>query len=192
MQDGLFAYFYTLNASVMTTKEKHINMLRGQIEKLDQKPFDLESWKKYTIVLLSSIFGDESQKIKQVEKIEYEYTSWSLRDTTGHSSYLESCKKLGREILQVAIMELEDFGDELQHRSRQGQIDVSLIIDALNDELTGTQYRALMKLLKTEQLPEEKSRQLHEVFKTLGAETIAAILQGILLHQDFAAALPDQ
>lgn len=130
----------------MTTKEKHINMLRGQIEKLDQKPFDLESWKKYTIVLLSSIFGDESQKIKQVEKIEYEYTSWSLRDTTGHSSYLESCKKLGREILQVAIMELEDFGDELQHRSRQGQIDVSLIIDALNDELTGTQYRALLSL----------------------------------------------
>jgi hypothetical protein len=176
----------------MTTKEKHINMLHGQIEKLNQKPFDLESWKKYTIVLLSSIFGDESQKIKQVEKIEYEYNSWSLRDTTGHSSYLESCKKLGREILQVAIMELEDFSEEHKQRSRQGQIDIDLIIDALNDELTGTQYKALMKLLKTEQLPEEKSRQLHEVFKNLGSETIAAILQGILLHHDFAAALPDQ
>ena len=176
----------------MTTKEKHISMLQGQIDKLDQKPFDLESWKKYTIVLLSSIFGDDSQKIKQVEKIEYEYTSWSLRDTTGHSSYLESCKKLGREILQVAIMELEDSDLVQPPPVRQGQIDIDLIIDALNDELTGTQYKALMKLLKSEQLPEEKSRQLHEVFKNLGPETIAAILQGILLHQDFATALPDQ
>ncbi|NCA85879.1 MAG: hypothetical protein EOM83_09935 [Clostridia bacterium] len=176
----------------MTTKEKHISMLRGQIDKLDQKPFDLESWKKYTIVLLSAIFGDDSQKIRQVEKIEYEYNSWSLRDTTGHSSYLESCKKLGREILQVAIMELEDFGVEHQQRTHQGQIDVNLIIDALKDELKGTEYKALMKLLKSEQLPEEKSRQLHDILKTLEPETIAAILQGILLHQDFAQALPEQ
>jgi hypothetical protein len=176
----------------MTTKEKHISMLRGQIDKLDQKPFDLESWKKYTIVLLSSIFGDETQKIKQIEKIEYEYNSWSLRDTTGHSSYLESCKKLGREILQVAIMELEDFGVEHQQRSRQGQIGVNLINDALKDELKGTEYKALMKLLKSEQLPEEKSRQLHDILKNLEPDTIAAILQGILLHQDFARALPEQ
>ena len=53
---------------------KEIKLLEEQIGKLESKNFDLEAWKQYTIVLLARIFGDNNQKIQQVEKIEYDYS----------------------------------------------------------------------------------------------------------------------
>ena len=88
--------------------KKEIELLKEQIKKLDVKNFDLEAWKKYTIVLLARIFGDDSQKIKQIENIEYDYSSWALRYTSGISSYLNTCKKLGKEILDASISEIEN------------------------------------------------------------------------------------
>ena len=92
----------------MATNE--IKLLKQQIEKLEAKDFDLSAWKKFTIVFLARIFGDDSPKIKQIEKIESDYSSWSLRDTSGSSSNVNKSKKLAREILEAAIAEIEIFG----------------------------------------------------------------------------------
>ncbi|OQX72447.1 MAG: hypothetical protein B6D64_15150, partial [Bacteroidetes bacterium 4484_276] len=91
-------------------KQKQIELLQQQIDKLDSKDFDLEAWKNYTIVLLARLFGEDNQKIKQIEKLDYEYNSWSLRDTSGFTSYLQTCKELGRKILEASIIEIENFG----------------------------------------------------------------------------------
>jgi hypothetical protein len=171
--------------------EKQIQLLRGQVDKLDQKNFDLEAWKKHTIILLESIFGGKSQKVKQIENIEYEYNSWSLRDTSGHSSYLDSCKKLGREVLEASIAELEISGEPNKNPDNDGKIGVSIILDALDDELKGSQYKAMMQLLKSQISEEEKSRQLQDIIKQLDNETIIAILKGIIMHKEFVGALPD-
>ncbi|OYT12791.1 MAG: hypothetical protein B6I19_08515 [Bacteroidetes bacterium 4572_114] len=84
-------------------KQKQIELLQQQIDKLDSKDFDLEAWKNYTIVLLARLFGEDNQKIKQIEKLDYEYNSWSLRDTSGFTSYLQTCKELGPEATQVIL-----------------------------------------------------------------------------------------
>ncbi len=102
--------------------KKEISILKKQIERLEVKDFDLEAWKKFTIVMLARIFGNTSEKIRQIESIEYEYSSWSLRDTSGSSEYLESCKKLGRKILEASIEELETFarfGARLDEENRK-------------------------------------------------------------------------
>ncbi|MCF8365572.1 MAG: hypothetical protein K9H16_07315 [Bacteroidales bacterium] len=169
---------------------KQIEKLRTQISKLDDKNFDLEAWKKHSIILLDSIFGGDNQKIKQIEKIEYEYNSWSLRDTSGHTTYLESCKKIGREVLGAAIEELEMTGIP-EKSDEDGKINVHIILDALDDELKGSQYKTLMKLLKSDISTKEKSRQLQDIIKELGNETVINILQGIIMHEDFVGALPD-
>ena len=83
--------------------KKEIDLLKAQIDKLNAKGFDLDAWKKYTIIILARIFGENTQKIKQIDSIEYDYSSWSLRDTTGSNSYLDTCKKLGKEILCLMI-----------------------------------------------------------------------------------------
>jgi ribosome biogenesis SPOUT family RNA methylase Rps3 len=169
--------------------EKQIELIRHQIEKLDQKNFDLEAWKKHTIIILAGIFGDESQKVKQIDKLEYEYNSWSLRDTSGFTTYLDSCKKLGREILEASIEELQIMGGPVIGIEKPGSIEVSIILDALNDELKGSQYKALMKLLKSNLNTEEQSRQVHHIIKELDNETIVNILKGILIHTNFVKAL---
>lgn len=170
--------------------EKQIELLNSQISKLGDKNFDLEAWKKHTIILLDSIFGSGNQKTKQIETIEYEYNSWSLRDTSGHTSYLESCKKIGREVLEAAVQELELSGIPMKTEDK-GKISVHVILDALDDELKGSQYKTLLKLLKSDNSEKEKSRQLQDIIKELGHDTVLNILQGIILHQDFVNALPE-
>jgi len=133
----------------------------------------------------------ESEKIKQIENIQYEYNSWSLRDTTGFSQYLESCKKLGREVLEASIEELEIMGLPPKTSDSPGTINIKIILDALDDELKGSQYKAMMKLLKTPIGDDEKSRQLNDIIKELDSETIMAIFKGIMLHNDFIGALPE-
>ena len=49
---------------------KDINLLEEQIAKLTSKEFDFRAWKQYSIILLSRIFGDEDQKVKQISKLE--------------------------------------------------------------------------------------------------------------------------
>lgn len=170
--------------------EKQIELLRRQIERLDIKQFDLEAWKKHTIILLAGIFGDENQKVKQIGSLEYEHNSWSLRDTSGNSAYLDSCKKLGREILEASIEELEIRGIPEKAEDNIGRMKVSVVLEALDDELKGSQYKALMKLLKSDISKEEISRQLQDIIKELDNETIIAILKGILMHKEFVNALP--
>jgi hypothetical protein len=172
-------------------KEKQIELLQQQIDKLDNKAFDLEAWKNYTIVLLARMFGENSQKIKQIEKLDYEYNSWSLRDTSGTTSYLDTCKKLGREILEASISEIENFGIPKKTKEKGKTIDVNIILSALEDELKGSQYKSLMKLLKEKMSPDEKKRLLHEIIKELGPEAPQAILESILLNKGFVAGISE-
>jgi hypothetical protein len=182
-----FDYFYPHQNKFIMSESK-IELLQKQIEKLNHKSFDLEAWKKHTIIILEAIFGSGSQKIKQIENIEYEYNSWSLRDTSGYSAYLDSCKKLGREVLEASIEELEMLGAP-ESDAGEGKIAVSIVLDALDDELKGSQYKALMKLLKSNINKKEKARQVHDIIKELDNETVTAILEGIILHNEFVKGL---
>lgn len=169
--------------------EKQIELLQQQIEKLEHKNFDLTAWKTQTAILLARIFGENSQKIRQIEKLDYEYNSWALRDTSGHSAYLDSCKKLGREILEASVNELEVLGTPETHAQKTGMMDINVVLDALNDELKGSQYKSLLKTLKSEISSDEKRRLVHEIIREIGEETTRAILVSILLNSTFVAGL---
>ncbi|MCF6342481.1 MAG: hypothetical protein L3J31_06720, partial [Bacteroidales bacterium] len=67
--------------------QKEIKLLEQQISRLSNTGFDLEAWKKYTIIVLARIFGSNDEKIRQVEQLESEFSSWSLRDASGNKSY---------------------------------------------------------------------------------------------------------
>ena len=161
--------------------EKEISLLQSQIDKLNAKGFDLDAWKKYTIVILARIFGENSQKIKQIENIQYDYSSWSLRDTSGSSEYLDTCKKLGREILQASIDELKTLG--LPEHVDQPDEFYNAIMDALQDELKGSQVKQLKQILSTSDSPEIKRDKVLESLKSYGSEVSHEILAHILTSQ---------
>lgn len=168
---------------------KEIKILEEQIDKLNKKDFDLEAWKQYTIVLLARIFGDNNQKVMQIEKIEYDYSSWSLRDTSGSSEYLETCKKLGREILQASIDELKTFGKPDTNVVSEDSVSTHVIVSALENELRISQYREIVTLVNKEMDINEKKKLLGEKLEKFGKLDYLNIVIDILSHKDLKGKL---
>lgn len=146
---------------------KEIKLLEAQIEKLNVKGFDLNAWKQYTVVILSRIFGENDPKIRQIEKIEYDHSSWSLRDTSGSAATMDSCKNLGREILLAAIDELNTFGIPGKETPTDDLIPARIIRNALEEELKVSQMRKLVEIMDSDQKKEKKISAIADFIKTL-------------------------
>ena len=145
---------------------KEVELLQAQIDKLTAREFDLEAWKQYTVVLLSRIFGENNPKVRQIAKIEYDFSSWSLRDTTGKSAYMDTCKKLGREVLQASIDELNAFGlPEIE--AGPTMVPVEVIVQALEEELKISQFRKIRSVITSDLDLEIKKKELQALLKDL-------------------------
>lgn len=149
---------------------KEIKLLEQQLEKLNDKGFDLDAWKQYSIVLLARIFGETNPKIVQIEKIEYDFSSWALRDTTGKSEYLETCKKLGKEVLQASIDELEAFGSPDSDKNKDQCFPSKILVEALEEDLKISQLRKLMEIVNSNNESEEKQKAIKNLLKTMDKE----------------------
>ncbi len=159
---------------------KQIDLIRLQIDKLDAKDMDLEAWKGSTIVLLERIFGENNQRLKHIENIKYDYSSWSLRDASGSVSQLDSCKRRGKEILEVCISELENFG--LPENVLKERDSFNIIVGALESTLTVSQYREIKQIICANLDIDEKRETLDEALKSFGANTQSNILMLILTN----------
>ncbi len=161
--------------------EKEIELIKNQIEKLNDPSFDLKVWKNTTTMVLSRIFGKDSDKIEQIKNINYDYSSWTLRDTSGASA-TEIVKKLGRELLETAIQELEVFG--LPEKQESGQLGLGVIQTALEDNLRISQYRELISIIREIQQRPDRKKKLNEKLQTYGDETVREVLSSILSHPE--------
>jgi len=162
-------------------KTNIIKLLEKQIEKLNEKEFDLTAWKNYSELLLEKIFGKDNPKIKAIDNIKYDQGSWVLRDETGYTNSIEACKKLGKEIIEEAIMELEAFGPS---EAGEELISIEIIIAALEDELTGSQFRELKKILSEDKPSRDKKKLLMTKLKSYDPESGFAIVANILSNKD--------
>jgi hypothetical protein len=87
----------------MTKQAQHI--LQELLAALDQKNFDLDVWKTKASLVLNRLFGDESEHIKLIESLHYDYSSWSLRDESG-SKLANRVIEQARGIIEAALLEL--------------------------------------------------------------------------------------
>ena len=158
-----------------------IKVLQDQIDKLEAKDFDLNAWKNFTILLLERIFGQNTKKIDAIHKIKYDQGSWVLRDETGYTNSIEACIKLGREILEEAIVELEAFGAP---EETGNTIPFEIILNALQDELTGSQFREIKKALEEERQIKDLKKILITKLKGFGSEGVYAIVANILSNEE--------
>ncbi len=152
--------------------EKEIALLKVQLDKLQQKSFDLEAWKNQTLLFLNRIFGGSHPVVKMLVDLKYDYSSWHLRDATGNEKQDDPVKMQAREMLDAAILELETLGLP----PKEGSLDKAR--ELVQQEMTGKQWKELQATLadKTEnQLPELKDR-----LSQLSKEQLIDILAGIL------------
>ncbi|HDR52331.1 MAG TPA: hypothetical protein ENN90_12035, partial [Mariniphaga anaerophila] len=92
--------------------EKEIALLKEQIERLGEEKFDLEAWKNRTVIFLERVFGKDSPRLKMIQNLHYDYSSWSLRDTFagGSAKDKDPVRIQAKEILEATIAELESLG----------------------------------------------------------------------------------
>lgn len=169
--------------------QKEIKLLQLQIDKLYANDFELQPWKNYTIIILERIFGPENEKIKMIRKVEFEFSSWSLRDASGNESYEEGSKKLAREILQAAIDELKGFGLPDLTKNIHSDQAISDILSCLLDELKGSQVKELKSILSSKENMDEKKRKINEILQNLGEYGAYDVITNMLTHPNASAIL---
>lgn len=123
-------------------EEKYITLLKKQIEKLGHSDFDLEAWKGSSIALISRIFGQHDSRIEQLQGLHIDYSSWALRDAKSTYNPMESCKRRGKELIEMTVDEIENFGlPTLPNDSGS-----TMVLEALESQLKVSQFKSLKKL----------------------------------------------
>jgi len=161
--------------------EQAIDLLQKQAALLDAKEFDLRIWKKQTYLLLQRIFGGQDPKAIEIDKMEYEFNSWSLRDASGNQSYESGFKRTGKAILELAITELQTFGISMPEKKDEHATLATQILSLVFDEMKGSEVKSIRELLRSGLGTEETLRRLREQLETLDRDTMAELLAGILM-----------
>ncbi len=91
-------------------EDKIVKLIDLQVEKLHNPEFDLEAWKSGTTALISRFLGESDPRIKQLENLKIDYSSWALRDSNSKYNPIETCKKKGKAILQTIVDEVQLMG----------------------------------------------------------------------------------
>ncbi|WP_321287139.1 hypothetical protein [uncultured Sunxiuqinia sp.] len=153
--------------------EKEIALLQKQREKLADKSFDLEAWKKQTTLFLHRIFGADHAIVRMITELKYDYSSWNLRDATGNEKSDDPVKMQADEILEAAILELESLGlpDPASSADK--------VWELMEEELTGKQFKALKAIV--ESTKKNKLAKVQEVLGNMEKENLISILSRILI-----------
>jgi hypothetical protein len=154
---------------------KEIALIRDLILRLDQKPFDLQAWKTNTMMILGRIFGENSRKVELIRAIQPDYSSWSLRDTSGRISQTDECRKMGHEVLDAVIAELEAFGAPVKTETTGNRA-----LEAIESFVTVRQSKELAKIMESDQGAEEKELQMSEILKGLDQVDLLAMVVKML------------
>ena len=154
--------------------EKEIALLKQQIERLDEKGFDLSGWKNQTLLFLERIFGNDSPKLKMITELHYDYSSWNLRDTAagGSAKDKDPMRIQAKDILEATIAELEMLG---LPKEKEEQYKLK---ELLEDELTGKQMKEIKLILKSDIT--DKAEEVSKILESLPGKKLAGILASLL------------
>ncbi len=153
--------------------EKEIALLKKQIDKLNEKSFDLTGWKNQTLLFLTRIFGSNHTIVKMISDLKYDYSSWNLRDATGNEKSDDPVKMQATEILEAAILELDTLGIP-ETASPHDQL-----WSILEEELTGKQIKELREILS--QKNEKTQELITKKLDTLNKENLSQILSRLMI-----------
>jgi hypothetical protein len=153
--------------------EKEIALINKQLDSLLSKNFDLEAWKSHTIIFLERIFGKESSKVRMIKELNYNYSSWSLRDAAGTGKDSDPVILKAREILEATRLELEHLGVPKQEEENLK------IWSLLEEEMTGKQIREIKLILQSDEA--EKMEKIANILYNLEKESMAVVLSKLLV-----------
>lgn len=161
----------------MDHSKNAIKLLKKQIEKLENENFDLDAWKGGTQAVLERLFGSDSSKIQQLHAIKIDYSSWALRDSTSKYNPRDTVKRLGRELLDSAIDEIDLMGLPQQGSKRDEQA-LSMLMQEHFDKSIA---KSIVDILEGEFPKSKKRGKLKSQLKKLTSDDKTELIIDLLL-----------
>jgi len=148
-------------------------LLKAQLKKLNSKDFDLEAWKSSTSAVLSIAFGADDPHVHEIQKLKIDYGSWALRDAKASYDPMVTCKKIGKEVVEIALSQL---GDREELTSDLNSI--------LESQLMDKSLKEIRKVLRSSKSDSKKGEKLQEILKGLDNDNLASILAQMILKSE--------
>lgn len=147
-----------------------IALLQDRKARLGHKPFDWNAWKKGTLLVLNSLFGEESYYFRELSAIDYQYSSWSLRDTSGSGDPVKaSCA----ELLDICMV-------EVQHQQPNLASTRQLLETVLKKYLSQSLLEQIRETLGKDVPPFEKEEQVVNLIQQTDSRTVHKILAELI------------
>ncbi len=134
--------------------DKAIQLIKTRIQRLESEDFDLEAWKSGTTSVLKRFLPASDPRIKDIDELKIDYSSWALRDSNSKYNPIETCKKKGKSILEALVDEIEVMGlENLGQGTDPFQLVAAELQDIDAEKIKDPQERSkALKALKKEQL----------------------------------------
>ena len=159
--------------------------------------YTLEIWKSKTTNVLERIYGKGSIKEEQIKRIQV--ITYATRAVNGKKfgggNNAKDCNQQASEMIKGFISDLTSFGlpkiedkkvsDGINISLSQHQnqtMNVNIILEAINDELTGKQRKELEDILKQSATAEDKKKSILEKLKSFGGDVATNIVANILTN----------
>ncbi|MBK3518821.1 hypothetical protein [Carboxylicivirga marina] len=164
----------------MNTLASYLVLLQKQLSEVDERNFDFASWKSATLLLVTSCFGTNSAQVAAIDKIDYAYNSWALRDESGTTDPIRrECKTT----LSVIISELQikaESNTETTGSSQSNSLNFMWL--PFEDELTGASLKKLKSIISQPNVPDE---EIELFLKDLPNQTLVNIIRNTLTSKEF-------
>ncbi|WP_412476561.1 hypothetical protein [Flavobacterium sp. TBRC 19031] len=192
----------------MDLKEKFIEALEEIKFPNISSRATLQSWKARAINIVTRIYGENSNQQKQIEDIKFQnYMSITTFDGNGRASSAGGgnnsniCQKQATELIESFISDIQKFGlphkeksseerntinvsvHQNQSQTQKQTIKLDIIINALQDELSGKQLAELQEVMNEEETNlEKKQNKILQKLQGFGKDLASNILANILAN----------
>jgi len=166
-----------------------LNELKEEKQKI-RDSFTLTDWKNKATNLIIRIYGNDSAQQAQVEGLRY------IPGYTGGSN-VEQRRQQGNELIDALIKEIQRFGlpeivrkqenglniSITQSQNQKTKVSISLFIESIQDELTGTQLKELQEIIADDSIERNKKKsKIVDKLKQFGSDVASNILSNILTN----------
>lgn len=157
----------------MNNYTSEIGLITDRLKKLNSKPFDWVAWKKGTLLVIKSIFGEESAYFNQLNNTDYEYSSWSLRDTSGSG---DPVKSSCAELLEICLIDLQS---RQQHKTQSASEKITKVLE----NYFPTPLKTDILSIANSELPNfEKSEKLIKTLNQIDKNTTTKVLVDLIVE----------
>ena len=153
--------------------------------------YSLTNWKNKATNLMIRLYGPNSAPIEQIAELKYSPSFHGNNDNTSHR------RKQADDLIDGLINEVKRFGlpdilkknenglsiNITQSQNQETKVRLSIIIESIQEELTGNQLKELQEIIGDEKIKiEDKKFKILEKLKKFGSDVASNVLANILTN----------